>query len=263
MENLEWSLPVPSVQDLASQHLETVPTRYLREDMDGLITSTGLASDDSSLRVPLIDMSKLANPESQDIELKKLHAACKDWGIFQVTDDLNRYSQDIRQVAVGLTSFMAMGLEIEGQELCEAYQEGLYHTRMNCYPPCPQPEQVMGITPHADNSGITLLLECGNTPGLQVLKDGHWVFVEPIDGAIVVNTGHITEEVTSQQLEAMPPRFMRDDMDNIISTVPSDKSVLVPLIDTSKLGGPESQDSELQNLLAACRDWGMGTNICS
>jgi isopenicillin N synthase-like dioxygenase len=29
--------------------------------------------------------------------------------------------------------------------------------------------------------------------GLQVLKDGSWVFVEPIHGAIVVNTGHITE----------------------------------------------------------------------
>jgi hypothetical protein len=44
-----------------------------------------------------------------------------------------------------------MGLTIDGQELCEAYQEGLYHIRMNCYPR-PQPEQVMGITPLADNS---------------------------------------------------------------------------------------------------------------
>jgi isopenicillin N synthase-like dioxygenase len=65
---------------------------------------------------------------------------------------LDKYSQDIRQVVVDLTRFMAMGLTIDGQELCEAYQEGLYHIRMNCYPPCPQPEQVMGITPLADNS---------------------------------------------------------------------------------------------------------------
>jgi isopenicillin N synthase-like dioxygenase len=37
------------------------------------------------------------------------------------------------------------------------------------------------------------LLEGGNTQGWQVLKDGSGVFVEPIHGAIVVNTGHITE----------------------------------------------------------------------
>jgi isopenicillin N synthase-like dioxygenase len=37
------------------------------------------------------------------------------------------------------------------------------------------------------------LLEGGNTQGWQVLKDGSGVFVEPIHGAIVVNTGHIIE----------------------------------------------------------------------
>ncbi|KAL3596064.1 hypothetical protein D5086_007701 [Populus alba] len=50
MGNLEWSLPVPSVQDLGSQHLETIPTRYLRDDMDGMMTSTGSPSHSSSLR---------------------------------------------------------------------------------------------------------------------------------------------------------------------------------------------------------------------
>ncbi|KAJ6947948.1 hypothetical protein NC651_002337 [Populus alba x Populus x berolinensis] len=53
--------------------------------MDGMMTSTGSPSDNSSLRVPLIDMSKLTNPVSQDIELQKLHVACEEWGIFQVT----------------------------------------------------------------------------------------------------------------------------------------------------------------------------------
>jgi hypothetical protein len=41
---------------------------------------------------------------------------------------LDKYSQDIRQVVVDSTRFMAMGLGIDGQELCEAYQEGLFIT---------------------------------------------------------------------------------------------------------------------------------------
>ena len=99
----------------------------------------------------------------------------------------------MRQIAVALTRFMAMGLEIESQELYDAYEEGMYQIRMNYYPPCPQPERVTGLNPHVDVAGFALLLDCGETPGLQVLKDDHWIFVEPLDGAIVVNMGQITE----------------------------------------------------------------------
>nr|POE81577.1 s-norcoclaurine synthase 1 [Quercus suber] len=64
---------------------------------------------------------------------------------------------------------------------------------MNFYPPFLEPERVIGLNRHVDISGITLLLECGVTPRLQVLKDENWVNVEPVNGAIVVNLGHIME----------------------------------------------------------------------
>ena len=64
---------------------------------------------------------------------------------------------------------------------------------MNFYPPCPEPERVIGLNQHADISGITLLLECGDMTRSQVLKDENWVNVEPVNGAIVVNLGHIME----------------------------------------------------------------------
>jgi hypothetical protein len=81
-KNLESSIPVPSVQELASLKLETVPSRYTRDDMDSI---TGTVPSDKTLRVPLIDMAKLVDSESQETELQKFHAACKEWGIFQVT----------------------------------------------------------------------------------------------------------------------------------------------------------------------------------
>lgn len=112
----------------------------------------------------------------------------------RIRETLETYSEGIREVAASLVRFMGMALEIEAcQEIYNAFREGMYEVRMTVYPPCPEPERVTGITQHADYSGITLLLECGNTPGLQVLKDGKWVTVVPIDDAIVANIGHIME----------------------------------------------------------------------
>lgn len=83
-QSLESSLPVPSVQELALQRPEKVPPRYIRDDDDGGGDIIATAISDPTLRVPLIDMAKLVNAETQEDELQKLHLACKDWGVFQV-----------------------------------------------------------------------------------------------------------------------------------------------------------------------------------
>jgi hypothetical protein len=80
-ESLEWSLPVPSVQELATQKIDKVPLRYARDDLDQIVTTT---PSNPSLRVPLIDMTKLVNPDFHERELQKLHSACQEWGVFQV-----------------------------------------------------------------------------------------------------------------------------------------------------------------------------------
>jgi isopenicillin N synthase-like dioxygenase len=110
-----------------------------------------------------------------------------------IRKSLETYSEDMSRLAVSIMRFIAMGLGVEAQQYSETYREGDYNMRINCYPPCPEPERVSGLNPHTDINGITLLLECGDMAGLQVLKDGHWVFVEPINGALVVNLGHVME----------------------------------------------------------------------
>ena len=71
---------------------------------------------------------------------------------------------------------------------------------MNFYPPSVEPERVIGLNQHADISGITLLLECGDMTRSQVLKDENWVNVEPVNGAIVINLGHIMEVNTTSYM---------------------------------------------------------------
>ena len=100
----------------------------------------------------------------------------------------------MRETASSVVKFMCMALGFEAPKLLlEGFQEGQYDMRMNFYPPCPEPGRVLGLMPHADIPAITLLLECGDSPGLQFLKDGKWVFVQPVQGAFVVNIGQMFE----------------------------------------------------------------------
>lgn len=71
------SLPVESVQALASKKLDQIPPRYIRPDVE-----TEKILVDGSLQIPVIDMCKLERQDTD--ELAKLHFACKEWGFFQV-----------------------------------------------------------------------------------------------------------------------------------------------------------------------------------
>ncbi|XVE84509.1 hypothetical protein DITRI_Ditri17bG0019400 [Diplodiscus trichospermus] len=319
--SLQWSLQVPSVQELAKRRLEIVPERYIRNDIAAINDPSG-----PSTAVPLIDMSKLQNnndSQQQDLELQKLYSACKDWGLFQlinhgVTKELVKnmrkqvkeffelpleekkrsaqkpgslegygqafvasedqkldwndmiflqtlpaqrrnlslwpqqvpsfretlvnYSENLREVAVCLMKFMAKALEIEEEEFSQDFEEGNYDVRMNYYPPCPEPERVLGIIPHADMSGITLLLECGDTPGLQVLKDDRWIIVEPVSDAIVVNLGHIMEVKSNGIYKAPQHRAVVNRLKERQSVVtfcyPNPSANIGPAEQLIKLGSP-------------------------
>jgi len=55
---------------------------------------------------------------------------------------------------------------------------------------------VLGLSPHSDACGLTLLLQKKDVQGLQVKRDGKWFAVDALDGAIIVNVGDILEVVT-------------------------------------------------------------------
>ena len=65
---------------------------------------------------------------------------------------------------------------------------------INHYPRCPDPDLTLGIRKHVDPNVIGVLLQ-GNVYGLQVLKDGQWLGVEPLPHAFVVNIGYQLEVI--------------------------------------------------------------------
>nr|DAD37644.1 TPA_asm: hypothetical protein HUJ06_008285 [Nelumbo nucifera] len=79
----------------------------------------------------------------------------------------------------------------------ELFEDGMQSMRMNYYPPCSEPEKTIGLTPHSDASGLTILLQVNEMEGLQVRKDGMWVPVKPLPNAFIINIGDVLEMFTN------------------------------------------------------------------
>ncbi|GAU38695.1 hypothetical protein TSUD_54430 [Trifolium subterraneum] len=78
-------------------------------------------------------------------------------------------------------------------EMRELFEDGTQMMRMNYYPPCPQPEKVIGLTKHSDPVGVTILLQLNEVEGLQIKKNCMWVPVKPLPNAFIVNIGDMLE----------------------------------------------------------------------
>ncbi|XP_048136314.1 jasmonate-induced oxygenase 4 isoform X2 [Rhodamnia argentea] len=101
---------------------------------------------------------------------------------------------------MGLLAKQLLGLISESlglPTLCIEHAVGEFYQNITIsyYPPCPQPDLTLGLQAHSDMGAITLLIQ-DDVGGLQVLKDGEWVTVEPLSDAIVVLLADQTEVFT-------------------------------------------------------------------
>lgn len=113
--------------------------------------------------------------------------------LYGCRETLEAYFKETENLAIKLLELMAETLRIDKKEIVEMFENGLQTTRMTYYPPCSQPELVMGLTPHSDATGITILLQVNEVEGLQVKKDGLWLPVSILPHALVVNVGDVLE----------------------------------------------------------------------
>ncbi|KAM0054703.1 putative codeine 3-O-demethylase [Helianthus debilis subsp. tardiflorus] len=108
-------------------------------------------------------------------------------------DTMENYLQEVQKLAMTLFGLIGQAVNIDLQEMVDVFENGMQSIRMTYYPPCPQPDLVIGLTPHSDASGITILLQANDVEGLQVKKHGVWIPVNFHPDALVVNAGDILE----------------------------------------------------------------------
>ncbi|KAE8692447.1 putative disease resistance protein [Hibiscus syriacus] len=248
------SIPVPNVQELMREDPSQVPQRYVR-DLKDRPKDTDL-SHLSSL-IPLIDFSLLLLGNEE--ELNKLDLACQDWGFFQKnkyampSDDIQgyghgyvvleeqildweiieEYSNVIRKFGTELMESFSLIMGMEKEALLGLHKQLIQVYRVNYYPPCSKPDQVLGVSPHSDSSTITILMQDDGVCGLQIKHDNEWVPVNPFPYALVVNVGDVIEMWSNGKYKSIEHRAVANDNRARISYAsflfPHDKVEIEPL----------------------------------
>jgi isopenicillin N synthase-like dioxygenase len=102
---------------------------------------------------------------------------------------------------------------------------------LNHYPPCPQPDLTYGLPGHTDPNLITILLQ-DQVPGLQVLKNGRWVAVDPVPNTFIINIGDQVQVMSNDKYKSVLHRAVvnRDEERISIPTFycPSPEAVMGP-----------------------------------
>ncbi|CAN1173731.1 S-norcoclaurine synthase 1 [Linum perenne] len=146
-----------------------------------------------------------------------------------------QYSSDLEKLALNLLSYMAKNLGLEPEKLLTRFEEGFQSIRMNYYPPCKESNKVMGLTPHSDATGLTLLTQVNDVQGLQIKRDGKWVPIVPIPGAFIVNVGDIIEMMSNGEYRSIEHRAVvnpeKERMSIAAFHSPNMKAMLGPIPD--------------------------------
>lgn len=95
-------------------------------------------------------------------------------------------------LALNIAEAVSQGLGLERDHIEKAFGQGWQIMAANFYPPCPQPNLTLGLSPHWDNGALTLLVQ-NVVDGLQVKHKGRWVAARPTPGMFTVILGNYME----------------------------------------------------------------------
>ncbi|KMZ72515.1 hypothetical protein ZOSMA_162G00360 [Zostera marina] len=116
-------------------------------------------------------------------------------------DVASEYSKKIRELALKLLGCISESLGLDKDSMKNSLGKHAQHMAINYYPTCSDPQLTYGLPAHKDPNAITLLLQ-DNVPGLQVLKNGKWVAVNPIPN-LVVNIGDQIEVLSNGRYKSV------------------------------------------------------------
>ena len=115
--------------------------------------------------------------------------------VYPCREKIEAYSNEVKRVGEELLCSLSLIMGMDKDTLLGQHKELVQALRVNYYPTCSIPDQVLGISPHSDTSILTIVLQDDDVIGLQVKQNGEWVPVKPIPNALVVNIGDVIEVV--------------------------------------------------------------------
>ncbi|KZV52267.1 putative 2-oxoglutarate/Fe(II)-dependent dioxygenase [Dorcoceras hygrometricum] len=120
---------------------------------------------------------------------------------------MSEYSEKIRWVLKKLLQGVSENLNLEQESMDEALNldscSQLYAA--NLYPPCPQPDEAIGIPPHTDHGLLSFLIHNG-VAGLQIQHNGDWFHTNSPENAILINVGDQLEIFSNGRYKSVKHR---------------------------------------------------------
>ncbi|KAA8522087.1 hypothetical protein F0562_012599 [Nyssa sinensis] len=154
---------------------------------------------------------------------------------------LDKYSSELHKVSIILLSLMAVNLGVEQKKFTSMFEDCIQGIRMNYYPPCVLADKVMGLTPHSDATGLTLLIQLNEIQGLQIKKNHKWVPINPVPGAIIINIGDVLEILSNGEYKSIEHRAVVNPEKERLSIAafhsPNIRTMIGPLPDLVKENG--------------------------
>ncbi|KAL0693761.1 hypothetical protein Bca4012_060941 [Brassica carinata] len=123
---------------------------------------------------------------SQDVKdfiVKKMGDGYKDFGIVY-----QEYTEAMSNLSLKIMELLGMSLGVSRSHFKEFFEDNESIFRLNYYPPCKQPDVVLGSGPHCDPTSLTILQQ-DQVNGLQAFVDNQWQAILPNPQALVVNIG--------------------------------------------------------------------------
>ncbi|KAJ3671668.1 hypothetical protein LUZ60_007747 [Juncus effusus] len=128
-------------------------------------------------------------------------------------ETMMEFRTELKKLAEKLLGIMEENLGLEKDYIkktfsCDDKYKPFFGTKVSHYPPCPRPDLVAGLRAHTDAGGLILLFQDDQMGGLQVLKDGYWIDVQPVRDAIVINMGDQIEAMTNGKYKSAWHRIL-------------------------------------------------------
>ncbi|XP_010444265.1 PREDICTED: flavonol synthase 3-like [Camelina sativa] len=121
------------------------------------------------------------------------------------------YASHLKKLSEKIMEWLSEGLGLRR----EALKEGLggemveYLMKINYYPPCIDPDLVVGAPDHTDVNGITLLV-ANEALGLQAFKDDLWIDAKCNPSGIIVIIGDQILRMSNGKYKSVQHRATRD-----------------------------------------------------
>lgn len=145
------------------------------------------------------------------------------------------YFKETRKLALRLMGAISESLGLKSDYIQTVFKDGIQIGVLNLYPQCPEPNETMGIAPHSDHGGLTILLQ-NDVGGLQVRHEGRWVAVEPSPNAFVVNVSDHLEIVSNGRYKSVEHRaVVNADKARISIAAPNGPAMDAPIFPAPQL----------------------------